>query len=540
MDEIVSLCKRRGFIFPASEIYGGFANIFDYGPLGTALKNNIKNEWWKKFVISRDDMVGVDSAIIQNPKIWEASGHLSSFSDPLVECKKCHERYKVDNLLSKKDIDNSRQIAAEVASNWMNEEANRTQKIKKLEEEKENFSKYLKNKGWSLQTREEYLKHIVALEKKLENEYHESKKEAGAIKFLNNELKMKQYIGLVALVALRYLVDCNECGEKGDIWTLPKEFNLMFKTFVGSTQEEDSVAYMRPETAQGIFTNFKNVTQSTRVKVPFGIAQIGKAFRNEITPGNFIFRTLEFEQAEIEYFVENNNQTSQKHYKDWTDKTKKFFTDLGVKDENLSIREHDKDELSHYSIGTSDIEYEFPFGVSELAGIAQRIDFDLKQHEKFSGEDLKFKEEGKEPYIPYVVEPSFGITRALLAFLVDAFDRSDGSDGRADGEVTLRLHKKLAPIKVAVFPLMKKEGMADMAKEIVKTLKNQNIETYYDESGSVGKRYRRQDEIGTPWCITVDFDSLKKDDVTVRDRDTMKQERVKIVDLPKIILEKLK
>jgi len=457
MDEIVSLCKRRGFIFPASEIYGGFANTFDYGPLGTALKNNIKSEWWKKFVTNRDDIVGLDSAIIQNPKIWKASGHTEQFVDWMVECDKCNSRHRVEDILSENEY-SIKNDKCEISS----------------------------------QTKEEQI--------------------------------------------------CPSCKKVMDweFFANPRSFNTMFKTFVGPTQEKDSVTYLRPETAQGIFTNFKNVIQSTRMKVPFGIAQIGKAFRNEITPGNFVFRTLEFEQAEIEYFVENNNQASQKHFKDWTDKTKKFFTDLGVKDENLSIREHDKDELSHYSIGTSDIEYEFPFGVSELAGIAQRTDFDLKQHEKFSKEDLKYKEEGKEPYIPYVVEPSFGITRALLAFLVDAFDKSDGSDGRADGEVTLRLHKSLAPIKVAVFPLMKKEGLPEKAKEIVKTLKNQNIEIYYDESGSVGKRYRRQDEIGTPWCITVDFDSLEKGDVTVRDRDTMEQERVKISELPRYFQEKLK
>ena len=457
MDEIVSLCKRRGFIYPASEIYDGFANTFDYGPLGVELKNNIKNEWWEKFVTSRDDIVGLDSAIIQNPKIWKASGHTEQFVDWMVECDKCKSRHRVEDILS-------------------------------------------------------------------ENEY--------SIKNDKCEIFSQTKEGKI----------CPSCGKEMD-WEFlanSRSFNTMFKTFVGPIENSATITYLRPETAQGIFSNFKNVTQSTRVKVPFGIAQIGKAFRNEITPGNFIFRTLEFEQAEIEYFIEPDKETSNKEYKKWTDQSMAFFTDLGVNEKNLSIREHKKDELSHYSIGTSDIEYNFPFGVSELAGIAQRTDFDLKQHEKHSKEDLKYKEEGKEPYLPYVVEPSFGVDRALLTFLVDAYDKSDGSDGRAEGEVTLRLHPKLAPIKVAVLPLMKKEGMDEKAKEIAKTLKDQNIVTYYDESGSVGKRYRRQDEIGTPWCVTVDFDSLKDNDVTVRDRDTMEQERVKIAELPSYFKNKLK
>ena len=360
MNKIVSLCKRRGFVYPASEIYGGFANTFDYGPMGVELKNNIKSEWWKRFVTSREDIIGLDSAIIQNPKTWEASGHLSSFSDPLVECKKCHSRFRQDQI---KETRNKKSSFAEATE-----------------------------------------------DRQIQNN--------------NDQNRIPDQVG----------DDGQKCKNGGEHeWTEAKDFNLMFKTFVGPTQEKDSVAYLRPETAQGIFSNFKNVIQSNRIKIPFGIAQIGKAFRNEITPGNFTFRTLEFEQAEIEYFIEPNKEKSATEYNKWISEAKKFFLDLGVKKENLSIREHEKDELSHYSMGTSDIEYNFPFGVSELAGIAQRSDYDLFQHQKYSGQDLQYREEGKEPYIPYVVEPSFGIDRAMLAFLVDAYDESDGSDGRERG-----------------------------------------------------------------------------------------------------------
>jgi len=444
MGKIISLCKRRGFVYPASEIYGGFANAFDFGPLGAQMKKNIKDLWWRRFVIERDDIVGLDSAIIQNPKTWEASGHIGSFSDPLIECIECHSRYRVDHM----------------------------------------------DEG----------------------------------KFIGGKAKEKN--------------QCPTCGSK--TFTEPKEFNLMFKTYVGVTEDSASVAYLRPETAQGIFLNFKNVIQSNRVKPPFGIAQIGKAFRNEITPGNFIFRTREFEQGEIEFFIQPSNEESQKWYKIWLDEWMDFFKDLGIKKEKLSIREHAKEELSHYSSGTSDVEYGFPFGISELAGVAQRTDFDLTQHEKYSKQDLKFFDEATgEKYVPYVVEPTMGIDRAMLACLVDAYDESDGSDGREAGEVTLRLDPKVAPIKVAVFPLVKKEGLPEIAKKIVVDLRKAGIMTFYDESGSVGRRYRRQDEIGTPWCITVDFDSLKDNSVTLRDRDSMKQERVALRDIDSYISSKL-
>ncbi|MEK9156120.1 MAG: glycine--tRNA ligase [Patescibacteria group bacterium] len=461
MEKIVSLCKRRGFVYPASEIYGGFANTFDYGPLGAEMKKNIKDEWWKRFVTGRDDIVGLDSAIIQNPKVWEASGHLSSFSDPLVECKKCHRRFRADKI------------------------------------------------------------------KEIEAKFHLSPRDVSDRSKL--DLMLEE----------RAMIFCSE-GD-GHEWTDVKQFNLMFKTYVGVTEDSASTAYLRPETAQGIFANFQNVLQSTRIKIPFGIAQIGKAFRNEITPGNFIFRTREFEQAEIEYFVKPDKAESEKRYRYWIEEIENFYIDLGLKKANIEIREHAREELSHYSTGTSDIEYNFPFGMSELAGIAQRTDYDLGQHEKFSGQDLKyFNEETGERYLPYVVEPSLGIERAMLAFLVDGYDESDGTDGRAEGEVTLRLHPRLAPIKVGVFPLVKKEGLPEIAGKIAADLRRAGTTAFYDESGSVGRRYRRQDEIGTPWCVTVDFDTLKDNTVTLRDRDTMKQERIKISEAISSIQGKLK
>ena len=448
-------------MYPASEIYGGFANAFDYGPLGSQLKLNLKNEWWKRFVVGRDDIVGMDSAIIQNPKVWEASGHLGSFTDPLVECKKCHKRFREDHV----------------------EEA----------------------------------KSLISTPPNLPSE-------RGGKDGLTPEQKE--------------MLVCASGGEHD--FAEAKNFNLMFKTFIGVTEDSTSTAYLRPETAQGMFINFLNVTQSSRFKIPFGIGQIGKAFRNEITPGNFTFRTREFEQAEIEYFVEPSLDESKKWFTYWLARWKEFFTDFGIKDENLTIRAHDKSELSHYSAGTSDIEYDFPFGMSELAGVAQRTKFDLEQHEKHSGIEQKyFDEANNKKYIPYVVEPTMGVDRATLAFLVDAYDESDGTDGREKGEVTLRLDPRLAPIKVAVFPLMKKEGMPEIAKEIIADLRSAGVATFYDESGSIGRRYRRQDEIGTPFCITIDFDSIKEKTVTVRDRDTMKQERIKISKLNDCLLEKL-
>jgi glycyl-tRNA synthetase len=433
MEKIVSLCKRRGFIFQSSEIYGGIGGIYDFGPLGAELKRNLRDEWWKKFVLSREDMVGMDSGIIMNAKVWKASGHTTAFTDPLVECKKCHLRFRADQL-----------------------------------------------------------------------------------------------------------DDAGKCKEGGaHEFTEEKTFNILVKTHLGPVEDSSTLTYLRGETAQGIFVNFKNVLESSRLKLPFGIAQIGKAFRNEITPGNFIFRTREFEQGEIEFFINPNEEESAKWYDYWIDQVKGFYVDLGIKEENLAIVPHAKEKLSHYSIGTSDVEYKYPFGQSELAGVAQRTDYDLTQHQKFSGKSLEyFDEESGKKFIPYVVEPSMGIDRAALAFLCDAYDESDGTDGREAGEVTLHLSAKLAPFKCAVFPLVKKDGVGDKAREVYKTVKS-CFPAFYDESGSIGRRYRRQDEIGTPFCVTVDYQTLEDQTVTIRERDSMKQERINISEITNYLFENI-
>ncbi|MEI6498362.1 MAG: glycine--tRNA ligase [bacterium] len=544
MEKITSLCKRRGFIYPASEIYGGFANTFDYGPMGSQLKKNVKDEWWRHFVTEREDIVGLDSAIIQNPRAWEASGHLSSFTDPMVECKSCHGRFRIDKIIEEASGMSLEENFRNYMSGWWSDLRARTEESANDHDETAHklFAEAEKSK-------EELISEGVK-EKQFEKEYeeyvknHQIQYEYKGFDTLSAELSEFSRIAKEGVPAyMTYLVAhdsliCTKC--KNRTFTFPRDFNLMFKTYVGPMEESSSVAYLRPETAQGIFLNFKNVIQSTRVKVPFGIAQIGKAFRNEITPGNFTFRTLEFEQGEIEFFVENNDHESKNWYKIWLDEWESFFLGLGLKKKNLTRREHSKKELSHYSSGTADLEYNFPFGVSELAGVAQRTDFDLTQHELKSGQDLKYFDEatGKK-YLPFVVEPTMGIDRAVLAFIVDAYDESDGNDGRQAGEVTLRLHPRLAPTKVAVFPLVKKEGLPDIAKDIITTLRKAGISTFYDESASVGRRYRRQDEVGTPWCITVDFDTLNDQMVTLRDRDTMAQERVLISDVAGLIQEKL-
>jgi len=451
MTKIVNLCKRRGFIFPSSEIYGGTRSAWDYGPLGILLKNNVKAAWWRDMVQLRDDMVGQDAAIIMNSKVWEASGHVGSFHDPLVECKKCHKRFREDHLR--------------------------------------------------------------------EGKYGEVKSEDG-------------------------MAMCPLCGG---MLTENKKFNLMFRTFLGPVEDSSSIAYLRPETAQGIFVNFKSILETTRQKLPFGIAQIGKAFRNEITPGNFIFRTREFEQMEVEYFVKPED--AKKAHKEWLNDRLSWYGKYGIKKEALRLRKHDKDEMAHYAEDCSDVEYKFPFGWSELEGIANRCDYDLRQHEKFSGKDMKYFDpstgsgqvnQGKK-YYPYVIEPSAGADRAALAFLVDAYEEvgKDDKTGRKEGEVVLHLHPKLAPYKVAILPLVKKDKkLLKIAKDLYDELK-QVWFVYYDEVASIGRRYRRQDEIGTPWCVTVDFDSLKDKAVTVRDRDSMKQKRIKIEKLKDYFIKQL-
>jgi len=430
LEEIVALSKRRGFIFPASEIYGGFANTYDYGHYGVLLKNNVKNEWWRAMIQERDDIVALDSAIIQNPKVWEASGHLAGFTDPLVQCLgECKRRWREDDL-------REQQLGAEDADG-----------------------------------------HIV----------------------------------------------CPECG--GEL-SEPRQFNLMFETYVGPVQDESHKAYLRPETAQGIFINFKNVLQFSRKRPPFGIAQIGKSFRNEITPGNFTFRTLEFEQMEMEFFVPPAD--APEWHERWMEERVRWYTDLGIRPDQLRLRAHGQDELSHYSSATSDIEYLFPMGWSELEGIANRGDFDLTQHAKFSGEKLEYVDSATgDRFVPYVIEPAAGVDRAVLSFMVDAYDTEE-VEGRQ--RTVLKLHPRLAPVKVAVLPLVNKDEQPEKAREIYEQLR-ELMSAEYDTGGSIGKRYRRQDEIGTPWGVTVDHQTMDDDTVTLRDRDSLDQSRIAISEL---------
>ena len=435
MDKIVALCKRRGFIFPSSEIYGGLGSTYDFGHYGVLLKNNVKGEWWSSLLAQRDDVVALDSAILQHPRVWEASGHVGGFSDPMVDCKHCGQRFRADHL-DQLDCPN----------------------------------KPSKHPGEG--------------------------------------------------------PDCE--------LTEAREFNLMFETTVGPLKDSGSVAYLRPETAQGIFINFKNVLQFSRKKPPFGIAQVGKSFRNEITPGNFIFRTREFEQMEMEFFVPPAE--AEKWFEYWSTERQRWYTDLGIRPDHLQLRVHEQDELSHYSSGTSDIEYLFPIGWSELEGIANRGDFDLKQHTEFSGEKLEYFDQASgEKYVPHVIEPAAGADRATLAFLVDAYDEEEVE---GDVRTVLRLHPRLAPVKVAVLPLVKKDGQPELAREAFEQLRGL-MTAEYDEGGSIGKRYRRQDEIGTPWCVTIDHDSVEDRTVTIRERDSLSQQRVAIDDLPALLSAKL-
>ncbi len=431
MENIVSLCKRRGFIFPSSEIYGGTGSVWDYGPLGVLLKNNVKAAWWRENVQLRDDVVGLDAAILMHPRVWEASGHTEVFADPLVDCKQCHQRFRADDLSGDR---------------------------------------------------------------------------------------------------------CPACG--GEL-TEARPFNLMFKTFMGPVEDTAAVIYLRPETAQGIFVNFKNVLQSSRKKPPFGIAQIGKSFRNEITPGNFTFRTREFEQFEIEFFIPPAQGKQWFDY--WVDRRFGWYTSLGLRPENLKLREHEQAELAHYSQGTTDIEYKFPFGWSELEGVAHRGDWDLRRHQEYSGKDLTyFDEQTRDKYLPHVIEPSGGVDRATLAFLVDSYQEIEGGRGAAgaEKEVVLRLHPRLAPIKAAVLPLVKKDGMPERGRALCERLR-QRWMVDYDEGGSIGRRYRRQDEAGTPFCITIDGQTAEDGTVTVRDRDTMTQDRLPEAELEQFLADKI-
>jgi len=462
MDKIVALCKTRGFIFPGSEIYGGLANSWDYGPLGVEFKNNVKRAWWKKFVQESPYNVGLDSAIIMNPEAWVASGHVGGFSDPLMDCKQCKMRHRADKLIEEYAFQNG------------------------LDDNPA---------GWTFEQMADYIK------------------EKGIV--------------------------CPQCGSNNfaDI----KKFNLMFKTFIGVTEDNTNTVYLRPETAQGIFVNFNNTQRTTRKKLPFGIAQIGKSFRNEITPGNFVFRTREFEQMELEFFCKPGTDLEWFAY--WKNYCHQFLLNLGMRDENLRLRDHDPEELCFYSKATTDFEFLFPFGWGELWGVADRTDYDLGQHQNHSGKDMTyFDQETGEHYIPYVVEPSLGADRVALAFLVDAYDEEVIDEAKNDVRTVLHLHPALAPFKAAVLPLSKKLG--DKAMEIYQEL-SKYFMVDYDETGSIGKRYRREDEIGTPLCITVDFETVGDDTkeadncVTVRDRDTMEQVRIPISELKSYIEKKI-
>jgi len=433
MDTIVNLCKRRGLIFPSSEIYGGLRSTWDYGPVGVELKRNVKNAWWRHMIQLRDDVVGLDAAILMAPRTWEASGHVETFSDPLVECLNCHQRFRADQMTSP---------------------------------------------------------------------------------------------------------NCENCGKNA--FTDPRNFNLMFKTYMGPVEDETAVVWLRPETAQGIFVNFANVQTTTRKKIPFGIAQIGKSFRNEITPGNFVYRTREFEQMEMEFFVKPGTDEEWHDY--WIKQRMDWYTLYGMQKDNLRLREHEKDELSHYSKRTVDIEYAFPFtDWGELEGIANRTDFDLKRHGEFSGQDLTyFDQETNERYVPYVIEPAAGADRATLAFLIDAYteEEAPAASGKTEKRTVLKLHKDLAPIKIAVLPLSRNEKLVPTAREVTAPLRERWM-VDYDDAGSIGRRYRRQDEVGTPYCVTVDFDTLEDRAVTVRDRDSMQQDRLPIAELVPYLEERL-
>ncbi len=448
MEAIVSLCKSRGFVYPGSEIYGGLSNTWDYGPLGVEFKNNVKKAWWKKFVYEIPQNVGLDAAILMNPKAWVASGHVGGFSDPLMDCKACKTRHRADKLIEDTGVNPA---------------------------------------GWSNEQMSEYIKE-------------------------NN-------------------ITCPDCGAND--FTDIRKFNLMFKTFQGVTEDAKSEIYLRPETAQGIFVNFKSIARTTRKKIPFGVCQIGKSFRNEITPGNFTFRTREFEQMELEFFCKPG--TDLEWFAFWKEYCKNFLLNLGIREENLRLRDHEKEELSHYSNATTDFEFMFPFGWGELWGIADRTDFDLTQHQNHSGENLEYIDPvTNERYIPYVIEPSLGADRVALAFLVDAYDEEKIGDD--DMRVVLRLHPALAPFKAAVLPLSKK--LSDKAMELCNELsKKFNVD--FDDAGSIGKRYRREDEIGTPFCITYDFESEEDNCVTLRDRDTMEQIRLPIAEVASYIEQRL-
>jgi glycyl-tRNA synthetase len=480
MDKLVSLCKRRGFIFQSSEIYGGINGFWDYGPLGVELKRNIKDAWWQDVVRRREDVVGLDAAIIMNPKVWEASGHVVNFNDPLADCRKCKARFRADKVFTVRaaagdDVLLSAGVQAddEPQARAAAESAANSKTRRRLRQHGDRLA-------WTV--------------------FRADRRPQGASAV------------------------CPLCGDE---LTDARKFNMMFKTFVGAMEDSSSVAYLRPETAQGIFCDYRSVLDTSRLKLPFGIAQIGKSFRNEINPRNYTFRSREFEQMEIEFFCRPDS--ADEWYQRWRDARYQWYVDLGLQSSCLRLRDHDRDELAHYARACADVEYAFPFGTSELEGIANRTDFDLTEHQKFSGRDMSyFDDETQERFIPYVIEPSGGVDRAALAFLCEAYaeDQAPDEKGRMQPRTVLRLHPRLAPVKAAVFPLVRREGMPGIARRIYERLRDAGLAAFYDEKGAVGRRYRRQDEAGTPFCLTVDSQTLADQTVTVRDRDSLRQERI--------------
>ncbi len=480
MDKIVSLAKRRGFVYQSSEIYGGLNGCWDYGPLGVEMLNNLKQQWWKNMTY-RENVEGIDAAILMHPRVWEASGHVENFTDPMVDCKQCKARYRLDVLFD--DL--------------------------------------------SIKRKKEALRELVP--GKCEGQVKDNVVEEEFAKLIATDQQSAQVAKVLA---------CPHCGNKGT-FTDARKFNLMFKTFVGPVEDSSAVVYLRPETAQGIFVNFLNVQSASRQKVPFGIAQIGKAFRNEINTKNFLFRTREFEQMEMQFFVKPG--TDDEWFEYWRAERLKWFHELGMTKEKLQWHQHPKDKLAHYAKDAYDIEYQFPFGWGEIEGIHNRTDYDLSRHEEYSGKSMKyFDEQSKEKFTPYVIETSAGASRSFMAFLVDAYREEEAptAEGGVETRVVLRLHPKLAPTKVAIFPLVNRDGMPEIARKLEEELRPL-LRVFYDDSGAVGRRYRRQDEAGTPYCVTIDSQTLQDQTVTIRDRDSMQQDRVALAQVKSYVLERL-
>lgn len=553
LDDIVSLCKRRGFVFQGSEVYGGLAGTWDYGPLGVALKKNIMDLWWKTFVEDRDDMYGVDAAILMNKKVWEASGHTETFTDPFTICRNCNTRQRVDKIVEEKDYG---KYVEDVFVGYLKQQEDfynhrmslidefgeRNNKLKKTVEDGAKELDKLFASGAKLETFKPYLEeHIEKLKENSENYQLSANEYAKLQLFLDtlNNIREKlldsmQYVGRYAQQYLNAKIPCPVCKygipKHFDTWLEPVRFNLMFKTQIGPVADNDSISYLRPETAQGIFTNYKNVVDTIYPDMPFGIAQQGKAFRNEISPRDFVFRSREFEQMEIEYFVEEKGW--EKEFDKWVKDIEAFLSALGLPKDSYKKTKVSEADRAHYSNRTIDFEFKFPHGEDELLGLAYRTDFDLMNIQKASGKSMEYRpKDGGKPFVPHVIEPSFGVERAFMAVMTSAY-----WDDKANERVVLKLPAHLAPVKVAVSPLLKnKPELVKKAREVYDTLKKEYGAVMWDDNGNIGKRYRRQDEIGTPYCVTIDFDTLKDDTVTVRNRDTTKQDRIKIADLSKAI-----